>query len=144
MSWGQWMVVEFSVEEELRIESQARTVLHCGDSEEVAKLCASLVKQNAYLSQLVRQATGHITQLELLQVLEGLDNPDPERSETVRLLCESGNWDLTHQDDTQDRSLFVTLLLIALAPFLWLVGAFAGLLTTVMRTMTQVIRSLAS
>jgi hypothetical protein len=144
MSWGQWMVVEFSIEEELRIESQARTVLHCGDSEEVAKLCASLVKQNAYLSQLVRQATGHITQLELMQVLEGLDNPDPERSETVRLLCESGNWDLTHQDDTRDRSLFVSFLLIALAPFLWLIGAFAGLLTIAMRTMTQVIRGLQS
>lgn len=138
------MVVEFSVEEELRIENQARTVLHCEDSQEVANLCASLVKQNAYLSQLVRQATGHITQLELMQVLEGLDNPDPERSETVRLLCESGNWDLTHQDDTQDRSLFVTLLLIALAPFLWLVGAFAGLLAIAMRTMNRVIRSLAS
>ena len=138
------MVVEFSVEEELRIESQARTVLHCGDSQEVAKLCASLVKQNAYLSQLVRQATGHITQLELMQVLEGLDNPDPERSETVRLLCESCSSDQSHQGDTRDRSLFVTLLLIALAPFLWLVGAFAGLLTTVMRTMTQVIRGLAS
>ena len=144
MSWGQWMVVEFSVEEELRIESQARTVLHCGDSQEVAKLCASLVKQNAYLSQLVRQATAHITQLELMQVLEGLDNPDPERSETVRLLCESGNWDLTHQDDTQDRSLFVTLLLIALTPFLWLAGAFAGLLVIAMRTMNQVIRRLVS
>ena len=138
------MVVEFSVEEELRIESQARTVLHCGDSQEVAKLCASLVKQNAYLNQLVKQATGHITQLELIQVLEGLDNPDPERSETVRLLCESGNWDLTHQDDTRDRSLFVTLLLIALAPFLWLVGAFAGLLAIAMRTMNRVIRGLAS
>ena len=138
------MVVEFSVEEELRIENQARTVLHSGDSEEVAKLCASLVKQNAYLSQLIRQATGHITQLELMQVLEGLDNPDPERSETVRLLCESGNWDLTHQDDTQDRSLFVTLLLIALTPFLWLAGAFAGLLVIAMRTMNQVIRRLVS
>jgi len=138
------MVVEFSVEEELRIESQARTVLHCADSQEVAKLCASLVKQNAYLSQLVRQATAHITQLELMQVLEGLDNPDPEHSETVRLLCESGNWDLTHQGDTQDRSLFATLLLIALTPFLWLAGAFAGLLVIAMRTMNQVIRRLVS
>lgn len=138
------MIVEFSVEEELRIESQARTVLHCGDSQEVAKLCASLVKQNAYLSQLVRQATAHITQLELMQVLEGLDNPDPERSETVRLLCESGNWDLTHQDGTRDRSLFVTLLLIALTPFLWLIGAFAGLLTIAMQTMNRVIRRLVS
>ena len=138
------MVVEFSVEEELRIENQARTVLHCGDSQQVAKLCASLVKQNAYLSQLVRQATGHITQLELMQALDEIDNPDPERSEAVRLLCESGNWDLTDQDDTRDRSLFVTLLLIALAPFLWLVGAFAGLLAIAMRTMNRVIRSLVS
>jgi len=144
MSWGQWMVVEFSFEEELRIERQARTVLQCDDSAEVAKLCASLVKQNAYLTQLVRQATGHITQLEIMQVIEDINNPEPEQSEAVRLLCESGNWDLIDQDDTRDRSLFVTLLLVGLAPFLWLIGAFADLLAIAMRTMNRVIRGLVS
>lgn len=144
MSWGQWMVVEFSIEEELRIESQARSVLHCEDSMEVAKLCSSLVKQNAYLIQLVRQATGHISQLELKIALDELHETDPKTAELARSLFESCSSDQIRLGDTQDRSLFVTLLLIALAPFLWLVGAFAGLLTTVMRTMTQVIRGLQS
>ena len=144
MSWGQWMVVEFSVEEELRIESQARNVLHCEDSMEVAKLCSSLVKQNAYLIQLVRQATGHISQLELRIALEELDETDPRTAALARSLFESCSSDQIRLGDTQDRSLFVTLLLIALAPFLWLVGAFAGLLAIAMRTMNRVIRGLAS
>jgi hypothetical protein len=138
------MVVEFSVEEELRIESQARSVLHCEDSMEVARLCSSLVKQNAYLIQLVRQATGHISQLELKIALDELHETDPKTARLARSLFESCSSDQIPLGDTQDRSLFVTLLLIALAPFLWLVGAFAGLLTTVMRTMTQVIRGLQS
>ena len=95
------MIVEFSVEEELRIESQARTVLHCEDSAEVARLCSSLVKQNAYLSQLVRQATGHIAELEMTMVLEDLNASDPETEEVIRLLCESGNSDLIHPSDIQ-------------------------------------------
>ena len=144
MAWGQWMLVEFSVEEELRIETQARTVLQSEDSMEVAKLCSALVKQNAYLSQLLRQATKHITELELKEALRDPEDVDPKTAEMAKLLFESCNSDLNHQDDTQGRSLFVTLLLIALTPFFWLIGAFAGLLTTVMRTMTQVIRGLAS
>ena len=111
MSWGQWMIVEFSVEEELRIESQARTVLHCEDSAEVARLCSSLVKQNAYLSQLVRQATGHIAELEMTMVLEDLNATDPETEEVIRLLCESGNSDLIHPSDIQVQSPIAKVLL---------------------------------
>ena len=144
MSWGQWMVVEFSVEEELRIESQARNVLHCKDSMEVAKLCSSLVKQNAYLTQLVRQATGHISQLELQIALDELDETDPKTAELARSLFASYGLDPIRQDGTQDRSLFVTLLLIGIAPFVWLVGAVAGLLAIVMRTMSRVIRGSGS
>lgn len=144
MSWGQWMIVEFSVEEELRIESQARNVLHCEDSMEVAKLCSSLVKQNAYLTQLVRQATGHISQLELRIALDELDETDPKTAELARSLFESCGLDPIRPDDTQDRSLFVTLLLIGIAPFVWVVGAVAGLLAIVMRTMSRVIRGSGS
>ena len=135
MAWGQWMVVEFSVEEELRIETQARTVLQSEDSMEVAKLCSALVKQNAYLSQLLRQATAHIAELELKAALNELEEEDEKTAKIAKLLFASCDSDPIHQDGTQDRSLFVTLLLIALAPFLWLVGAFAGLLAIAMRTM---------
>lgn len=138
------MVVEFSIEEELRIESQARNVLHCEDSMEVAKLCSSLVKQNAYLTQLMRQATAHISKLELQIALDELEETDPKTAELARSLFECCDSDPIHQDDTQDRSLFVTLLLIGIAPFVWLVGAVAGLLATVMQTMSRLIRGSGS
>jgi len=105
MSWGEWMVVNFSMEEELQIESQARTVLHCGDSAEVARLCSSLVKQNAYYSKLLKQATGHIAKLEMESFL----------AEDAKSLCASDGLDQTHQDDIQDRNPFLEPLLIALS-----------------------------
>lgn len=138
------MVVEFSVEEELRIESQARIPYHCEDKEEVAKLCSSLVRQNAYLSKLVRQATGHISQLELQAVLNGLEEEDPRLVELVRSLSECDGSDPTHPDGTRDQNLFVTLLVIVIAPFAWLAGAFVGLLHLAMQTMNRAIRGLGS
>ena len=105
MSWGNWMVVEFSIEEELQIESQARTVLHCGNATEVARLCSSLVKQNAYYSKLLRQATGHIAQLEMAAFL----------AEEAKLRSGSDGSDQSHQDDTQDRNPFLEPLLIVLS-----------------------------
>jgi len=131
------MVVEFSVEEELRIESQARTVLHCEDRAEIARLCASLVKQNAYLSQLVRQATGHIAELEMTMTLADLNRNDPRADEVVRLFCESGNWDLVHPGGTQVQNPFARLLGTILAPAFWLLGAFVGLLVIGKQTMSR-------
>lgn len=105
MSWGDWMVVEFSIEEELQIESQARTVLHCGNATEVARLCSSLVKQNAYYTKLLRQATGHIAQLEMEAFL----------AEEAKLQCGSDGSDQPRQDGIQGRNLFLELLLTALS-----------------------------
>jgi hypothetical protein len=105
MSWGDWMVVEFSIEEELQIENQARTVLHCHDAPEVAKLCSSLVKQNAYYSKLLRQATGHIAQLEMEAFL----------AEETRSQCVSDGSDRSHQDDIQDQNPFLEPLLTVLS-----------------------------
>jgi len=144
MAWGQWMVVEFSVEEELRIETQARTVLQSEDNMEVAKLCSALVKQNAYLSQLLRQATAHITELELKAALNELEEEDEETAKIAKSLFASCNSDPMHQDGTQGRSLFVTVLLISLAPILWVIDFAAYLLTLVIRTMNRVIHGLAS
>jgi hypothetical protein len=144
MAWGQWMVVEFSVEEELRIETQARTVLQSEDNMEVAKLCSALVKQNAYLSQLLRQATAHITELELKAALNELEEEDEETAKIAKSLFACCNSDPMHQDGTQGRSLFVTVLLISLAPILWVIDFAAYLLTLVIRTMNRVIHGLAS
>ena len=99
------MVVEFSIEEELQIENQARTVLHCHDAPEVAKLCSSLVKQNAYYSKLLRQATGHIDQLEMESFL----------AEQTKPQCGSDGSGQSHQDDIQDQNPFVEPLLTVLS-----------------------------
>ena len=111
MVWGQWMIVQFSVEEELRIENQSRSALNCDDTQQLAKLCASLVKQNAYYSKLISQATGHIAELEMIMTFGG-----ELKSQSV-----SDGLDPTHQDDTQVRNLFVRFLLIFLG---WLVDVF--------------------
>ena len=101
------MVVEFSVEEELQIENQARSVYRCTDAEQVSRLCSSLVKQNAYYQKLIRQATGHIAELEMVALL----------AEDARSLCAFDDLDQTHQDDIQDQSLFAKLLLLVLSFF---------------------------
>jgi len=59
-----WMVVELSLEEQLAVETQARLVLNCPDSKEVARLCSTLIKQNAHQSKLLSQAVRHIAILE--------------------------------------------------------------------------------
>jgi len=105
MSWGDWMVVSFSIEEELQIENQARAVLHCHDAPEVAKLCSSLVKQNAYYAKLLRQATGHIAHLEMTAFL----------TEEIKSQYASDDLDQSGQDDIQDQNPFLELLLTVLS-----------------------------
>lgn len=62
-----WMIIEFSLEERLAIENRARSALRHDNSEEVAELCASLIRQNAYQERLLSQATAHIAALESAQ-----------------------------------------------------------------------------
>ena len=69
MAWGQWMVVNLTLEEQLEIEKQVRCALAHHDSQSVAKLCASLIRQNAYQSRLIKQATGHIAEIEMQGLL---------------------------------------------------------------------------
>ena len=69
MSWGEWMVVNMSMEEQLSLETQARAALHHHDPAAVGRLCSALIKQNAMQAQLIRQAAGHIAKLEMEQFL---------------------------------------------------------------------------
>jgi hypothetical protein len=71
----QWMVVDLSLEEQLVIESQARIALHHPDKDEVAKLCNTLIKQNAYQAKLLKQAINHIASLEANLQLKQLRRP---------------------------------------------------------------------
>ena len=118
------MIVEFSVEEELRIENQSRSALNCDDTQQLAKLCASLVKQNAYYSKLISQATGHIAELEMIMTFGG-----ELKSQSV-----SDGLDPTHQDDTQVRNPFAIALLTILGFVVDLCEFWFGLLQRVTRT----------
>jgi hypothetical protein len=69
MSWGEWMVVTPSLQQQLELEKTVRDVTGHHDIERVRSLCASLMRQNYYYQQLIKQATGHIAQLEMQEFL---------------------------------------------------------------------------
>jgi len=64
MAWADWMVVNLSLEEQLQLEREARSVLSHDDHDQIAKLCAQLIKQTHYQQTLLNQAVGRITELE--------------------------------------------------------------------------------
>jgi len=130
MSWGKWMIVEFSIEEELQIEHQARSVLGCSDTKEVARLCSSLVKQNAYYQKLLRQATGHIAELEIIALLD----------EDAKSQCASDDSDPTRLGGTQDQTLLSELLLTVLSMVVAFGFRVHGLWHRVTRARNQEIR----
>lgn len=71
MSWGDWMIVEWTLEEELQIEAQSRSALNHHSADEVRQLCSSLIRQYAYQNKLMQQAVGHIAKIEMEQFLTG-------------------------------------------------------------------------
>lgn len=64
MTWMDWMIVNFSIEEELALEKKARAVLNNDDERENAELCAQLIKQTHYQQALLAQAVQRIVELE--------------------------------------------------------------------------------
>jgi hypothetical protein len=69
MAWGQWMVVELSLEEQLEIEKSVRCAMASSDHQSIAKLCGALIRQNDYQTRLLKQATAHIAQIEMQHLL---------------------------------------------------------------------------
>ena len=63
-SWAEWMVVNPSLEQEFKLESEATAIREDDEHKEIAELCARLSKQNWYQQQLIKQATEHIMELE--------------------------------------------------------------------------------
>ena len=59
-----WMVVEQSLEEELRLERNIRFIEDCENIDVLSQLCVSLMRTQAHQGQLLKQAVGHIALLE--------------------------------------------------------------------------------
>ena len=144
MSWGEWMVVELTYEEELRIEQQSRSIIGASDDAQVRELCASFAKQNAFQQKLISQAVKHITELEAKVALDEAELLDPGACAAFRSRFGFDSSDPARPSGTQDQSRFSSVLLTVLAPFLWLLGYFLGLLVLARRTMSRAIRGSAS
>jgi len=140
MTWGDWMVVNLTMEEELRIEQQARSILAASDEGQVRDLCAALSKQNAFQQKLIKQAVRHITELELKAELSELEEVDPVACAYVRSQFGFDDSDRSRPDGTQDQNLLLSLVLKVLGPVLWALGYVLGLLEIAMQTMSRVRR----
>ena len=64
MGWAEWMIVSPTLEEELKLEWDARAIVEDEDHKDIAKLCAQLSKQNWYQKKLIEQAVAHVMELE--------------------------------------------------------------------------------
>jgi hypothetical protein len=82
MAFGQWMIIEFTPEQLLQLELEARSLLNAQDDQQVRALAASVWKQSRYQEKLLRQAIGEISRLELEQITA---NYNPVRSLGQRL-----------------------------------------------------------
>ena len=66
MAWADWLVVKPSLEQELQLETDSRAIIEDDNHAEVAKLCATLNKQNWYQQQIIKQSIGRIGELEAM------------------------------------------------------------------------------
>ena len=71
MGWADWMVVNQSLEEELELERNVRDVQGCTDKDALKTLCVSLVRTNWHQAKLLKQAVGHIGELDAINVRQG-------------------------------------------------------------------------
>ena len=59
-----WLIVEPSLEQELKLELEERAILISDDHKETAMLCASLWRQNWYKDEILKNCLGRIGELE--------------------------------------------------------------------------------
>jgi len=64
MGWAEWMVVTPTLEQELKLEWEARAIIEDDEHKNIAKLCAQLNKQVWYQQKLIEQAVAHVMELE--------------------------------------------------------------------------------
>jgi len=61
-----WMVVEQSLEEELRLERNIRFIEDCENIDVLSQLCVSLMRTQAHQSKLLKQCVGHVALMEAI------------------------------------------------------------------------------
>ncbi len=76
MAWADWLIVKPSLEQELQLETDSRAIIEDTNHKEIAKLCATLNKQNWYQQQIIKQSIGKISELEA--IIECMDSPRPK------------------------------------------------------------------
>ena len=75
MTWANWLIPTVTLNDELRIETQVRALRGCKDLQQITELAAMLVRQNHSYSEIIKNATRHIAELELREMLV-----EPERN----------------------------------------------------------------
>jgi hypothetical protein len=65
MAFAQWLVPSISLEKEIEIERHARAVLSQGTEKEIRELCSQLVRTLAEREQVMSQAVGYISEIEI-------------------------------------------------------------------------------
>ena len=72
-----WLIVQPSMEQELKLEVEERAILISDDHKETAELCASLWRQNWYKDEVLKNCLGKIGELEGKIVQMELQNSSP-------------------------------------------------------------------
>ena len=70
MAWADWMVVKQTLEEELHLERQVRSISNVDDLHTLQQLCSSLTRQNWHYSKLLKQAVGRVAELDVRSVCD--------------------------------------------------------------------------
>jgi hypothetical protein len=70
MAWADWMVVKQTLEEELHLERQVRSISNTEDLHTLQQLCSSLTRQNWHYSKLLKQAVGRVAELDVRSVCD--------------------------------------------------------------------------
>jgi len=76
MTWANWLIPTVTLNDELRIETQVRALRGCKDLQQITELAVMMVRQNYSYSEIIKNATRHIAELELREMLmESKRNP---------------------------------------------------------------------
>lgn len=69
MTWAKWLVPTVTLNDELRIETQVRSLRACKDLQQVIDLSVMMLRQNYSYVEIIKNATRHIAELEMREIL---------------------------------------------------------------------------
>jgi hypothetical protein len=71
MTWGEWLVPKLSLAAEAHMRSCICAIERDGPEniDQLVRIASSLIQQNAYQAAIIRQAIGHISEIEIEQEL---------------------------------------------------------------------------